>query len=270
MRKNKMLRMASALLMLVLLTTSVVGGTFAKYVTEADASDSARVAKWGIKMDVDGSGTFKAAYDTTVQSENSTDKVVAPGTSGTAIYSVSGAPETAYKITFTGTKTNDVFLAKGLKFKYTDSDTNGGAVNYIKPGTSTESMVSENYYPIKYTVTVISANATFSGSGGITNDTSKEFDTLEAAMTALSNTTLTYDANEAANLEVKIGWKWAFDSTTEPTSNDVNDTILGDIIAGNADLTVDGKTGTAIQPNVDGKYGTSIEFDLTITATQID
>lgn len=54
MKKNRMLRMASALLILTLLTTSVIGGTFAKYVSEGSVSDTARVAKWGVEIKTSG------------------------------------------------------------------------------------------------------------------------------------------------------------------------------------------------------------------------
>lgn len=45
MRKNRMMRAASALLVAVLMTTCTISGTFAKYVTSADSTDTARVAK---------------------------------------------------------------------------------------------------------------------------------------------------------------------------------------------------------------------------------
>ena len=48
MKKNRMMRLASVLLVCVLLTTSVISGTFAKYTSSATATDSARVAKWSI------------------------------------------------------------------------------------------------------------------------------------------------------------------------------------------------------------------------------
>ena len=48
MKKNKMMRLASGLLVAVLITTSTISGTFAKYVTTADAKDEARVAKFGV------------------------------------------------------------------------------------------------------------------------------------------------------------------------------------------------------------------------------
>ncbi|MDE6767712.1 MAG: hypothetical protein K2J35_05915, partial [Eubacterium sp.] len=61
MKKNKMMRIASALLVLCLLTTCVISGTFAKYVTSNDGSDSARVAKFGVSVTVSGS-TFAKEY----------------------------------------------------------------------------------------------------------------------------------------------------------------------------------------------------------------
>ncbi|MFR0985955.1 MAG: hypothetical protein ACLSFZ_04975 [Frisingicoccus sp.] len=45
MKKNRMMRLASSLLVLTLLTTCVISGTFAKYTTQAGGSDTARVAK---------------------------------------------------------------------------------------------------------------------------------------------------------------------------------------------------------------------------------
>ena len=45
MKKNRMMRVASALLVAVLLTTCAISGTFAKYITAEDATDSAAQAK---------------------------------------------------------------------------------------------------------------------------------------------------------------------------------------------------------------------------------
>ena len=47
MKKTKFMRAALLLLVLTLITSCFVGGTFAKYTTSANGSDSARVAKWG-------------------------------------------------------------------------------------------------------------------------------------------------------------------------------------------------------------------------------
>ena len=54
MKKNKMMRLASAVLVCTLLTTSVISGTFAKYTSTSSASDNARVAKWGVTLAANG------------------------------------------------------------------------------------------------------------------------------------------------------------------------------------------------------------------------
>ena len=96
MKKNRMMRLASILLVLVLMTSSVVGGTFAKYTTSVNDSDNARVAKWGFEpADIVLDNLFRNAYvneyveyDNTakrVSSEDETD-VIAPGTTGSASF----------------------------------------------------------------------------------------------------------------------------------------------------------------------------------------
>ena len=109
MKKNRMMRLASGLLVAVLLTTSVISGTFAKYVSEAEGFDQARVAKWGVDVVVDMDETFKTTYEAlpanagifaeTVVSSNS-DKLVAPGTNGELLSeaTISGTPEVAVNV----------------------------------------------------------------------------------------------------------------------------------------------------------------------------
>lgn len=103
-RKNHTLKLAGILLALVLVTSCFVGGTFAKYVTEGTGSDSARVAKFGVKVTAEGS-TFATSYDkdntakTVVSS--TVDKVVAPGTSGEmAAINITGKPEVSVKVSY--------------------------------------------------------------------------------------------------------------------------------------------------------------------------
>ena len=104
MRKNKMMRLASALLVAVLLTTCAISGTFAKYVSEATADDTARVAKWGWGSTTLSIDLFATSYDGTVQSSNS-DKLIAPGTKKTASLvwtpDANFAPEVDYELSFT-------------------------------------------------------------------------------------------------------------------------------------------------------------------------
>lgn len=79
MKKNRMMRLASTLLILTLLTTSAVSGTFAKYTTTASAKDTVRVAAWGFGDSEITLDLFDAAYNDTVVASNS-DNLIAPGT----------------------------------------------------------------------------------------------------------------------------------------------------------------------------------------------
>lgn len=113
MKKNRMMRIASVLLVAVLLSTCVISGTFAKYTTSATASDAARVAKWGFNATTFSiEDLFVAAYDDSVASANGTDNVIAPGTKGSTTIKFAPedgtAPEVAYSIKVEATTTVDV------------------------------------------------------------------------------------------------------------------------------------------------------------------
>lgn len=91
-KKNLMMRIASVLLIAVVLTTSVIGGTLAKYTSQANISASVTVAKWDVKLN---GGTFAATTsfdftETWTDSNGSAEedvvstpkKLLAPGTKG--------------------------------------------------------------------------------------------------------------------------------------------------------------------------------------------
>lgn len=102
MKKNTMMRVASALLVAVLLTTCAISGTFAKYTTSVSSEDSARVAYWGFQpVAMDITDLFDKAYDNV----NGAVDVIAPGTTNSATFAFAyaegnaNAPEVAYKFT---------------------------------------------------------------------------------------------------------------------------------------------------------------------------
>ena len=67
---NKILMIiVSILLTLVLITTSVLSGTLAKYTTSSSSSDKARVAKWGVVIEADYSA-ISSIEGVTVDTEN--------------------------------------------------------------------------------------------------------------------------------------------------------------------------------------------------------
>jgi hypothetical protein len=132
MRKNKMMRLASGLLVTTLLTTSIISGTFAKYTTQDSANDTARVAKWGVTLAVEGdlyganylNGTQSNKNEKTEGTSNisvsgltgsATTNVVAPGTKndGKGFYfDIQGKPEVSTQINATIT-TQNIYLAAG-------------------------------------------------------------------------------------------------------------------------------------------------------------
>ena len=106
MKKNVMMRLASFLLVAVLISTSAISGTYAKYVTEGIGTDTARVAKWGVTVTANGE-TFAKEYATDdavfteANSVISTEKVVAPGTDGEMVsMTLSGTPEVAVRVSY--------------------------------------------------------------------------------------------------------------------------------------------------------------------------
>ena len=205
MKKNKMMRIASVLLVAVILTTCAISGTFAKYVTSGNGSDSARVAKFGVTV-TGTAETFAKTYEKddtgfTVATNTvvSTEDVVAPGTSGSmAAFTISGTPEVAVNVKFEGTLE--------LGDKWVDS-------------------TSAYYCPIEVTV----GTNTYKG---LDYSTADAFETVvNAAIAALS-----VDYAAGTNLSTigagapAISWKWAFEG-----NDDVKDTYLGDqAAAGNA------------------------------------
>ncbi len=234
MKKNRMMRVASALLIAVLLTTCSISGTFAKYVTTASASDTARVAKWGVgvSVSVDPFANSYAKTDGNAISANTVvsategtapnttqDDVVAPGTSGTfGTIQITGAPE----VEVIAETVVDVELSDGWKY-------NSGANNEV------DSM----YFPLVITV----ANTVVDLSG---------CDTLEKVEVAIEDAIIKAVLNDSVQITaddivttgrsaiqhygpnssdladasaITISWSWPFSSTNDV--NDVKDTYLG-------------------------------------------
>lgn len=275
MKKSRSMRLASALLVCTLLSTCMISGTFAKYTTQDSGSDSARVAKWGVNVTVDGSlfgKTYMKADNNTPGADNenevaitvksSTDeKVVAPGTKNDEgiTATITGTPEVDVKV---------VIEVKGL-----DSDGNAeyekvkdilleaGTYPDMTTGDDTDKFsINKTYYPVKFTLT----QDTGSGATEIVKDGK-----LSDVETVLENLSKEYDAN--TDLKTKVGtlkltWKWdygtAADTVADPwTLNVVDadkaDTLLGNIMAETVDVT-------------ETSYNLETGIELSIIVEQID
>lgn len=181
MKKNKMMRIAAVLLIVTLLSTCAISGTFAKYVAKADVEDSARVAKWGIKIETNGTlfSDKYAAEDEdyiaaggvySVESDNG-DVVVAPGTSSKQLTNggfaavLSGKPEVAtrFQLKVNLADVEDVYMPFAAGYTdYSEAVVNGqektfdfepfGAVNGLN-----NSYVN-GYAPVKWDIKVSRVN----------------------------------------------------------------------------------------------------------------
>lgn len=203
MKKNVMMRVASALLVAVLMTTCAISGTFAKYTTtDSTALETARVAKWGVTVDAIGETAFLTNYEggDVISSETGV-KVVAPGTEGTlGGIAIDGKPEVKVEVTVTADLTLTGWEIDGVE-----------------------------YCPIVFTV------------GGntlkIDGTNIKTVAELEAAVEKVfSDLSGTVEANSdlLAAKDVTVSWAWAFrtgDSDDVKNANDVKDTALGNLAA---------------------------------------
>lgn len=248
MKKNKMMRLASVLLIAVMVSTSAISGTYAKYVTEGFVQDNARVAKFGVEVEANAdmfSKTYKDAYTDdalamTVESSNEND-VVAPGTEGTlAAYNIKGQPEVDVRVSY---KVNDFTMANW-------------AVDTNKDGTT-----DEVYCPIVFTISKNGVEEKCFIGDGIAHDI---IELVNEVTEKIDTYYVDYNANEDigtdADNDLVISWKWHFEGKGDDAGNsgpacqyDAKDTMLGDQAAFD-----------------DGIDPATISIKVTCTVTQLD
>ena len=253
MKKNWTMKVAALMLALTMITACFVGSTFAKYVSKAQGEATARVAQWGIVMEIEGGDeVFKTEYDlddtsyTTVGSSsvisNNGDKVVAPGTKSDDItVTISGTPEVAFVLALTLNQSDDIVLPAGT---YTDYSTT------LLDGTHPEFTVDEDYHPIHYTIAIDIPGIGQKSKTG----------TLEEIIAALNrfgnqhdgndDLVAAFPANTSCEGTITLSWEWPFEQDMDQA-----DTYLGNIAAGVC--TAEGAV-------------TTLNFNVIATATQID
>lgn len=254
MKKNIFMRLACVVLVLTLLSTCVISGTFAKYVTTGSGSDTARVAEWGVQIKGLDSDLFAKEY----AADSTTDiamtvvaetEVVAPGTKNAegTTFSLTGTPEVATRVEFKVTKSDDatkeavdVVLPAGEDYKdWTVATADGYTGTYD---------VAADYYPVVFT---LKDGATELAKGNLaaikTFLTSKNDDYAANTdlKTILGGTTGTYT----------LTWEWAYGEFEGISANDQKDTTLGNIAAGIE--TIDGAS-------------VNLDYAISVVVTQID
>ena len=213
MKKNKMMRVASALMVAVLLSTCAISGTFAKYITEKESTDTARVAKFGVDLAVTVDGAFATEYDadttatdklgvaiakTVVASSTDSDNLVAPGTKGDLMASatIAGTPEVAVNV-----KQEATLVLTGWEVNGT----------YYCPLVIT--VDGTKFYGMDYT-------------------SAAEF---IAAVEAALDSDVNYAPNTDLTESHSVTWAWAFEGTDGKQTDEL-DTALGNYAAKTGDI----------------------------------
>ena len=177
-KKNWIMKVAAGMLGLTMISASFVGSTFAKYVTKAQGHDHARVAAWGVLVDVEGGRAFDwryAAQDdaylqaggqySVVNRWGSDGQVVAPGTGsanlGTNLKAtVIGQPEVAARYTIEAANIIDIRLPAGEYTDFTEAvptwDQNGN----ITYGYTDKFTLDKDYTPIKWNLVITKGSTT--------------------------------------------------------------------------------------------------------------
>lgn len=271
MRKNKMMRLASSLLVAVLITTSTISGTFAKYTTQDSASDTARVAKWGITVQASGNlfGKFyKATTDdsivaesTNVASNGAIDgfiNVVAPGTKNEKGFTiaVNGQPEVQYEITATVDSNANVDGDQDVEEIYLKAGKYGVMVKvtglnnatdmtkyYVRNDGTGEYTVAPSfvdgttYYELHDEVTLTSDYYPITWTVTHTGMTDIALLRLEDIANKMAENLSAKDgnANVATNFNYNLKWKWDIENGADAAAKKISngaDTILGNLMAG--------------------------------------
>lgn len=245
MKTNKMMRLASILLVAVMISTCAISGTFAKYVTSGESTDKARVAKFGVVVTANGqmfdteyaesdSDGIELGANSVVSSGNVAgySKLVAPGTSGKLVeVGLTGTPEVAVKVTYEATLKLEGWMCDD------DEDPSTPEVEYCPIVFDVEGTT----YGIGGTTYTVNVSCT-----GVADLIAKVQDAIGAHTKIYKAGTDLSKVNDPGKEEaVSVSWSWAFDEHDTKLGdyqNDVKDTSLGDKAAKNdfakIDLTI--------------------------------
>ena len=256
------------LLAAVAMTGYSVAGTYAKYISQIDLVDEARVAKWSLTaadncvQDEHGSYSCQKATKLNLFSESyynngklyvkslDGDNVIAPGTKGEYQVNLSGTMEVRHKLDI------DFSADKAIAVSYNVDEKGNIAVDADgNLEISTDLTEYDNIYrPITYTVNFFEGNQQHAlVSGTDLTEVQKELDNKLG--------TLEFEPAKRLLYSVNISWYWN-------TENDVTG-----INEGQVDL-LDTFIGNNLAPWINSSHdvqdiGGNSEYTLSITATQV-
>ena len=262
MKKNWTMKVAALMLALTMITACFVGSTFAKYVTKAEGTDNARVAKWGVLIDVQGNA-FDTQYVThdedadkdkipySVVASNE-DYVVAPGTSSedveqNLVATVKGTPEVAARYAIKISDWSDVVLPAGTGYvDYTECVYGEGYTKTFD--------LEKDYAPIKW-------NLVITGKGQTLDVAEALYAKLPAnLLTVAENYGLTEDGCSIFDA-VKILKKVASNDQYEQIVGDA----LGELVSGGSNFMLDFDDEGNLIMSYDFEPNKEMDFTFTLS-----
>ncbi len=279
-------RLALILIAILLLVAIAFGAyTYSRYVTQDGGSGSANVARWGFSLNVtseaettvseDGDPFFAQSYEndgeagtsnTIAVAQSNRGNIVAPGTKGNAVFTVSGTAEVNAQISMAISEiSSDIYLT------LVDADATGTTIEY---------------HPVRFTLSQYSSG-NWTALDGFSNLSVEEMQTM---LTGENATKIEVAANASATAyNFKLEWQWSFEPDTFAILNgatpvyftklEVNklDTMLAQWSAsldGRAEtITVTDTTSNTwtVTPSQDGgNWSDDIDFTVGVTIEQIN
>ena len=225
-KKNKKVVVVAAMALLLALVGISGGETYAKYVSSQKDTATATVAKWGYTITANADDLFGESYsgpdanklcapladDTgvNVNAASNGANVVAPGTKGSAIFTVGGDAEVLSSISF-NLDVRDICL---------------------------KTNEAEIYYPIKWTLTVKKdGNPVYEGTSDADTTTSEIESLCTSAEAKVTDEFTDIEPNTPVDLSISLTWSWAFEG-----QNDDLDTVFGGLISKASTLIADDGT----------------------------
>lgn len=234
----KIVRVITLMLALSLISTVMISGTFAKYVSEYSGQDTALVARWSFdgtvgeleeEEETQVLRLFNHDYNLHVNQMGDDAYIIAPGINGEFLITMDYLADVAADVVINIVETTPT-------------------VDYGNP-------VLEKPLPIEYSIDDGDWLTAAGLSEGLIDYLATEYE-LEVVDQALRIPASNVDADSALPLEATVKWRWAYDSNEQGEdyaweSNDEIDTLFGQLFLENEDARL------------------AYTLDITVTATQV-
>ena len=290
MRKSRTLRMTVLVMALALITSVFAVGTLSKYSIGGNGDDAARVAKWGVTIDITGTNSFATESSNGAIVSSNTNNVVAPGTSsleakldaddsnnGDVVVTLKGKPEVDFSLTIDLGTTEDVVLKAGTYKDYTGATVDNARGDFT---------LAKDYYPVVFTFTHYYNEGSYSlegcvGQSGVVKTTgtvatvdgyaSAEAFTgtlaqMDAFFARISTVMNHVEANYTLDDQFKFTWEWVFGDS----ANNQADTMLGNLAASADFANLAKKEGDSWVNMSSEDYHLNLAYQFTIDIEQID